>query len=349
MNKKTCFPSHKYEWLEVMRGVAAIWVVLYHSHNLGGVFFTPLINVPLVANGWLGVDFFFVLSGFIIALSSNRLIDQGRGFSSYLKSRLIRIYVPYLPIGIVIFLLYLFLPSISGAPRSIGLLSSLTLLPTNYSPALNVAWSLVHEIVFYGIFSIIFISKSLLFSVLSLWAVAIVACFLLGVEVELFYSYFLNPMNLCFLLGVIVFYVRPWTMPPLLAKVSLSVGLSVVLFSVIWGEPNRIVVPIGFAIIIASVTSAHWSKIRPFYFFGVLGSASYCIYLIHNPVLSILMRVLRWAVPDVNPWMSLFITSAVAIAAGLAYWRFYETWALKIVHRFAKASGSSEDATRPVS
>jgi peptidoglycan/LPS O-acetylase OafA/YrhL len=52
-----------------LRIVAAVWVVLFHFH------FTPLPGVaevsavlgPLIANGALGVDLFFVLSGFVIA------------------------------------------------------------------------------------------------------------------------------------------------------------------------------------------------------------------------------------------------------------------------------------------
>ncbi|MGH3588450.1 MAG: acyltransferase family protein, partial [Pseudonocardia sp.] len=52
-----------------LRAVAAVWVVLFHFH------FTPLPGVaevagvlgPLITSGALGVDLFFVLSGFVIA------------------------------------------------------------------------------------------------------------------------------------------------------------------------------------------------------------------------------------------------------------------------------------------
>ncbi|MGH8923021.1 MAG: acyltransferase family protein [Actinomycetes bacterium] len=62
-------PSGEFRGLTGLRIVAAAWVVLFHFH------FTPLPGVgevtsvlgPLVTSGALGVDLFFVLSGFVIA------------------------------------------------------------------------------------------------------------------------------------------------------------------------------------------------------------------------------------------------------------------------------------------
>jgi peptidoglycan/LPS O-acetylase OafA/YrhL len=62
-------PSGELRGLTGLRAVAAVWVVLFHFH------FTPLPGVaevvavlgPLVTEGALGVDLFFVLSGFVIA------------------------------------------------------------------------------------------------------------------------------------------------------------------------------------------------------------------------------------------------------------------------------------------
>lgn len=63
----------KMEWLEAMRGFAAIWVLLHHAKQSVDHFAGDMGSKPWFANGFLGVDFFFVLSGFIIAFSSYRL------------------------------------------------------------------------------------------------------------------------------------------------------------------------------------------------------------------------------------------------------------------------------------
>ena len=62
-------PSGEFRALTGLRIVAAVWVVVFHFH------FTPLPGVarvagwfgPLITQGALGVDLFFVLSGFVIA------------------------------------------------------------------------------------------------------------------------------------------------------------------------------------------------------------------------------------------------------------------------------------------
>jgi exopolysaccharide production protein ExoZ len=48
--------------------------------------------------------------------------------------------------------LYIALPSLSHGQAEWGYLTSLTLIPTEKRPALFVAWSLIHEMLFYNIF-----------------------------------------------------------------------------------------------------------------------------------------------------------------------------------------------------
>ena len=51
-------------YLESLRGLAALSVAFYHF-DIGSL----LTNNAFVKNSWLMVDFFFVLSGFVIALN----------------------------------------------------------------------------------------------------------------------------------------------------------------------------------------------------------------------------------------------------------------------------------------
>jgi peptidoglycan/LPS O-acetylase OafA/YrhL len=79
--------------LTSLRGMAAWLVVLYHVREwspfpLSGVTFT------ILGSGYLAVDFFFVLSGFVIALNYGLVVQQPsiRTYGWFLSRRLARIY-----------------------------------------------------------------------------------------------------------------------------------------------------------------------------------------------------------------------------------------------------------------
>lgn len=76
-----------YEVLDGLRGVAAIMVVAFHvfeTHN-GGSRFAQIIN-----HGYLAVDFFFVLSGFVVAYAYDDRWEK-MSFGDFCKRRLVRL------------------------------------------------------------------------------------------------------------------------------------------------------------------------------------------------------------------------------------------------------------------
>lgn len=77
-----------------IRGVAACWVVLYHCRLRGEAHATAPLRV-LIDHGYLAVDLFFLLSGFVLALNYNQdFLGQwsARAYFSFLKKRIARIY-----------------------------------------------------------------------------------------------------------------------------------------------------------------------------------------------------------------------------------------------------------------
>jgi peptidoglycan/LPS O-acetylase OafA/YrhL len=92
------------------RGIPPLMIILYHfseGHHYTGLQWLDRI----AARGYLWVDFFFVLSGFILTYSySHRLKDllQWRGYSDFLRARLIRLYPLHL------FMLLLILVMVAG-------------------------------------------------------------------------------------------------------------------------------------------------------------------------------------------------------------------------------------------
>jgi peptidoglycan/LPS O-acetylase OafA/YrhL len=84
--------------LEALRGLAALLVVFYHLPP----WYEPLFRFPVVRHGHLMVNFFFVLSGFVLAHSYFGRIQDGRGFARFVVLRLGRLY----PVHLVFLLVF---------------------------------------------------------------------------------------------------------------------------------------------------------------------------------------------------------------------------------------------------
>src|SRR5262245_37766774 len=80
--------------LTSLRFVAAFWVLLYHFKDHLGF---ELGQFGLIADGYLGVDLFFTLSGFILAHVYLTEFEGGRfGYARFLQNRLARVYPMHL-------------------------------------------------------------------------------------------------------------------------------------------------------------------------------------------------------------------------------------------------------------
>ena len=73
--------------LDSWRGIAACLVALFHLEA-----YSHLYDVPFLRNSWLFVDFFFVLSGFVIAANYQQRLLDGFGAGRFLLLRLGRLY-----------------------------------------------------------------------------------------------------------------------------------------------------------------------------------------------------------------------------------------------------------------
>jgi exopolysaccharide production protein ExoZ len=79
----------------------------------------------------------------------------------------------------------------------------------------------------------------------------------------------------------------------------------------------------------------------------LLGAASYAIYLVHNPALSVASRVFS-RIDGLAPGLQYALVAAVALAAGLAYYLVYERHALRVVRGWLAASAVAPAAAAPV-
>jgi peptidoglycan/LPS O-acetylase OafA/YrhL len=107
-------PTHKYlSNLTPLRGIAAIWVVVYHFSEIVAKFVSAG-TTHFLSKGYLMVDLFFIMSGFIISHVYERSFQnniQSIPFRRYIVARFARIY----PLHLFTLLLLIFLATIGGS------------------------------------------------------------------------------------------------------------------------------------------------------------------------------------------------------------------------------------------
>jgi peptidoglycan/LPS O-acetylase OafA/YrhL len=133
--------AEKYGSIELLRFLAAISVVFVH--------------IPTIGVGHIGVDVFFVVSGFVMMLSTERSGDN------FLLKRAIRILPTYYFFTLAVFLLALTAPSLldSTTANPVHLLESMAFVPfdkngAGHRPILFLGWTLNYEMFFYVLFAV---------------------------------------------------------------------------------------------------------------------------------------------------------------------------------------------------
>jgi peptidoglycan/LPS O-acetylase OafA/YrhL len=143
--------------INLLRASAALLVLVYHVIELGPWPDFPLTGAWLTFRvGWVGVDLFFVISGFVIGLSAISLYRDGeRDYRwTFMRRRFARI-VPLYALTCVVFLIVVQPPVLSLAwPKLAVQLGSHLLFLHNLHPALHGAingpnWSVAAEMQFY--------------------------------------------------------------------------------------------------------------------------------------------------------------------------------------------------------
>lgn len=146
--------SNKIYFIEVLRGPAALLVVAYHIAGvlMDAYAFWPGMGRDLFRNGNVGVDIFFMISGFIICYATKN--NNGNFRCNFIIRRFFRIYPLFIICLTVAWLTYN-----SGYDISKYLLSA-TLIQNNYAGKapffdynmLYPAWTIAYEVMFYFVF-----------------------------------------------------------------------------------------------------------------------------------------------------------------------------------------------------
>jgi exopolysaccharide production protein ExoZ len=336
-------PRGRIELVEVARGLAALAVVFVHGASgmslpqySGRIPFSNIFGL-----GFMGVDFFFVLSGFIILYVHFNDIDRPTQAKRYVWRRLVRIFPTYW----IIFALFLAFNLLVQRDKVqiTGLLwfpQEMLLLKSHLW--LGVAWTLQHEMLFYTLFILLILNRRLGVFAIAGWMAMIIALKFIAphyhdyvrvtietTTVRSLDRILFHPQNLDFLYGMIIAFCLRRT-PHFIGYLGLAFAAVFVACAPLvqwpdvdmnsyWRYPWA---GLGFASLLCAILfmSARVPRVPAFLTF--LGTISYSLYLSHlMPISTVLAALSRlgWyqQIPE-----ALIFTLAVASAilfASLCY------------------------------
>lgn len=332
--------SDKLHVLQSFRGIAASMVVVHHALN-SLLYYHPIRSsflLFLCHLGKYGVDFFFVLSGFILTYAFTQKKQNSVPWHRFILARFIRVYVPFLPISLALYFFYTYYPHFSNGSRDLSLWTSLTLFPSG-KPSLSVAWTLSHEILFYLLFSVMYIGEKYWKILCTLWVIGIGMGYVVFHEStkNTFFGFVFSPYNVEFLVGygTAKFYLQRKS----IAK-EIYLALLVLIFSLIvfllWNQwyPVRFftnfLVAIMSALLILKFINSTWTPPRILLFSGMI---SYSIYLIHNPVQIFIVRLL----PEIHSLILVFIVLLLILfVVHLMAWIYYQIFENSVTNQIKK-------------
>lgn len=141
--------NHKVDTIQVLRGIAAMMVLLCHFD----IYFNSIFpgTKEIFSNGVIGVDLFFIISGFVIYISY-----KGDNALEFFTKRFFRVYIP----AAIAIVMTTYIAGINIFDNESFIKSMLFIPLQNINPPfygyniLAVVWTLVYEMYFYFLFTI---------------------------------------------------------------------------------------------------------------------------------------------------------------------------------------------------
>ncbi len=325
--------------LDALRGAASLLVLFYHLDDVLVALGADPPFGGLGHGGARGVDFLFVLSGYVMARVY--LMDRERRTSAtaFLRQRAQRLLPAFWTVSLAALALYV--AGYGGMEKAtklepLRLLASFLLLPQDHQPLLNVSWFLVYEAFFYLLVALALFDRRIGFAAIFAWQGLVLALLLAGQHVgpsEV--PNYLSPR--CLGLGIGIAFAM------LGRRIEQRCGLRAMSFAfvaaaglflgdMVWegiGERDTHGLPIllldlAAGTVLLTVTTLErrggWKAPRPL---AALGSISYSVYLTHFAVLTLSVRFIASLGMPVGQATALACAVA-ALAVGASFHRWLD-------------------------
>jgi peptidoglycan/LPS O-acetylase OafA/YrhL len=325
--------------IQLFRGLAALLVCCFH---MKGLLPENSFGIVLFKKGSIGVPLFFIISGFIMYVTTYKIEWNFNKIKTFLFKRAIRI-LPLYYLATIVYIIVsyqlhfyfiehpkLLLPSIFFYPTYANLIG-----PSYGMPVLKVGWSLNYEVYFYLLLAISFVFKKYrwyFFTSIIIITLIIIPVATRGYimqDLRQWYTYHIsyfslitNPVILFFLLGLCIgklyqstinFNRIIWANLFVLASLINFAGYYFDLFHLFSGFFTHLF-NCGLLILSALLRD----KLKPYKipnFLIYLGDISFSLYLVHPIILfslPIVLRQIGFTMP-LNGWAYLFICLLVII------------------------------------
>lgn len=323
--------------IQHLRALAAVAVVLLH---------VGLIQKFPIATSWpdqfaSGVDVFFVISGFIMWVTT---VNSAVTPIHFLLSRIRRILPLYWAVTFFAVAVSFIAPRLMQGTiiEENHFIASLLFIPSAHPiypdsirPVIGAGWTLNYEMMFYVIFSLCLMfantNRRFMATIVALLILVVSRIFIS--ETDIIWWFFSSPIVLEFASGVMVgvFFQKSRLLGSRTALIGLLVGAAIIVSSsgmetseysrfLYWGLPSTLIVWSAVSLEVAGA----WPNIR---FARLLGDASYSIYLVHGIILSACATLwIKLSFPSSTLALLLFAIIAIlaSVAGGLLVYRIYE-------------------------
>jgi peptidoglycan/LPS O-acetylase OafA/YrhL len=270
--------------IQFLRFFAALYVVLFHISspwNHTTDLFTNLFN-----SGYGAIDLFFVISGFVVLQSGDTSNTGPRASGEFLKRRFIRLY----PIYWVFLFLFLVAGLVQIKTTTIGGFGRSFFLLPGHKGIIGTSWTLQYELYFYILIALFVLNRRFKWLLVMLFALSLIS--MAGVIIASLFDRhfpvygFYNEYVANFFLGCVVYVIYNRI------SASIATGLLVAGVLLFFFMPITIYLRhfisfgIPAAMLLAGLTALeNHQKIKINRWFVLLGNASYCLYLIHVPII----------------------------------------------------------------